>query len=809
MRQTHIMMHKAHSRFGGLIWLPLTAFITLVTLTLSLSAQEYEGKTLVIPEMAVDSTHAEPGSTFLAGVEFEIQPDWHIYWKYSGDSGMPTRVEWEAPEGVEITELSWPLPYHIEEAGGIEVYGYGDEVMLLFRVRVPENFEGETLDLTAKASWLVCKEICVPGSATLTKSVPVAEPGTAEPQHSEKFLHWQEKQPQRAGALGLPFENFEWSKTDDSLVLTLTGLESERFAEGIDYFPLPDKGISIGHPEVRMIDEGATATVTIPVLDGLDTHDKIRGILVAEPESAGVRQGWFVERLQGTQFGSLTDAQREEIEALQAGGTPAGGDGAATNPDAAAGGTTAPGGDQNAGAEKTAAEQAGVVEVQNNGAAVPPLLHLIFFAFLGGLILNVMPCVLPAISLKIFGFIEQAQEDPRRIFLHGLSFTAGILLFFLGIGALAIAITAGGGLYTWGSQFQNPAFVIFLMIVVFVFALNLFGIFEISLPGAVQTGASQAAGGSGYAGSFLHGLLATLLATACTAPFMGVALTGTLGQPAYVILTVFGALGLGMASPYLLLSANPKWLKVMPKPGSWMEAVKQFMGFLLMATVIWLFSVLIRLTTIEAAIWTLVCLLGLGLALWLWGIVRPQFQGAASGVFGAMAAVVLLASLSVLYVKEVTTTEPVAAESSGGAANVQEIAKAASVTADGGIDWQKWSPEAVEAGLAQGRIVFVDFTAEWCVTCKTNKRLVLNTSPIQEAFAEHNVLALKADWTRPDEKIETALHSFDRIGIPVNIFYSPKNPGEPVILPEVLTKAVVLDTLQSVSQGDTGNLASS
>jgi thiol:disulfide interchange protein DsbD len=364
------------------------------------------------------------------------------------------------------------------------------------------------------------------------------------------------------------------------------------------------------------------------------------------------------------------------------------------------------------------------------------------------------------------------------------------------IGLLAVLITAGGGLFTWGSQFQDPLFVLFISTVVFVFALNMFGIFEIQLPSFLQTKASAAAGGSGYAGSFFHGLLATLLATACTAPFMGTALTGTLGQPAYVTLLVFFFLGLGMSAPYLLLAAKPDWLKHIPKPGTWMELAKQFMGFLLMATVIWLLNVFAKITSIEATMWFLAALLGIGMAAWLWGIVRPHYNGLQRVLVSSTAAFMLVLACGLLITKEVT------AETSQNRVdpNIQALLQAPTLTTDGEINWRKWSPEAVDAAMETGRPVFIDFTAEWCVNCQTNKRLVLNTEPIEQAFAERNVLALKADWTRKDDEIKAAIHSYDRVGIPLNVVYYPDHPQRPLVLPEILTKGLVLNALEPLGE---------
>jgi len=320
-----------------------------------------------------------------------------------------------------------------------------------------------------------------------------------------------------------------------------------------------------------------------------------------------------------------------------------------------------------------------------------------------------MPCVLPVIALKIFGFIKQAGESPRRILALGFTFVGGIFAWFFFLAALIVSFKLAGHQLNWAFQFQHPAFVAVMVVILLLFALNLLGIFEIVLPGRLQAKVYDAAGGEGYAGTFWHGVFATLMATPCTAPFLGSALGFALAAPAPTVFAMFGSIAAGMSSPYAVLAIKPAWLRYLPKPGIWMVRVKQALGVLLMGTVVWLGWVLVEQLT-------------------------PR-----------------------------TDTFPA------------ELASA----------------------LAKHQIVFVDFTADWCVNCKVNEHLVLDSGPVQDAFKQKGVILVKADWTRGDEDITAYLRKYGRAGVPCYVVFSPD--GRPTVLPEVITKDIVLDALSQAA----------
>ena len=421
-------------------------------------------------------------------------------------------------------------------------------------------------------------------------------------------------------------------------------------------------------------------------------------------------------------------------------------------------------------------EKASASPAATNQTATLSLWIALFYGFLGGLILNLMPCVLPVISLKIFGFIKQAEDSRRSIFIHGLAFGAGIFVWFLGLAAVIIALKSGGSEVTWAFQFQNPWFNVAIGSVVFVFALNLAGVFEFVLPGKASNAMESASSAEGLAGSFFQGIFATLLATPCTAPFLGSALGFAFSQSAAVILGMFVAVASGMALPYLLLSASPGWLKFLPRPGAWMERLKQFMAFPLLATLVWILSILGGQRGTEGVVWFCAFLLCLAFACWLLG----SFCGPLTSATKRTATLLLiLATLSI-----------------GGWYFLGEKFARIGRESPDRIAWVPFSEAKIQAELAAGRSVFVDFTADWCITCKFNERTAIDTPTIRALLKEKNITPLKADWTNANPEITAALKSFGRVGVPFYIIYPASNPAAPIILPELLSESLLADALK-------------
>ena len=681
-------------------WLALACVFVAVS---SLSAQVHQGKALVKASLVADTSTIVPGKTFEVGILLEIEKGWHTYWLNPGDAGIPFAIQWTLPPGFEAGAIQWPLPQRLIEPGDLEAFAYKNKTLLIVSIKAPDQITETSFDLRGKASWLVCEEICVPGDAEVSLSLPVAS--TSEPANEALFAEFRAQLPSTEPP---PF-SLKWQPSGDTTILEVSGLPADA---SVDFYPLPADGQTIDHVKNDPVQDG-TARMTIPVTG------EINGLLVVDVQ--GKRSAWTVSSV---------------------------GEKAASSPTV---------------------------------AAAPISLWLaLFYGFLGGLILNLMPCVLPVISLKIFGFIRQAGEEPAKIFRHGLIFVAGIFTWFLGLGVIIALIKSAGGEVTWAFQFQNPWFNLSIAAIVFVFALNLFGVFEIVLPGKATAALSDASGGEGYAGSYFQGIFATLLATPCTAPFLGSALGYAFSQPIPVIFAMFASVSFGMGLPYLLLSARPEWMKLLPKPGAWMERVKQFMGFPLMATLIWLLFILGNQKGLEAVIQVLAFLLCLGLACWIYG----AFCGPLAKRSHA-----LIASLLVLIFAV-----------GGGFFFLGDFAKAARSESAGekassGIAWQPFKQAELDQLLAEGKPVFLDFTADWCLSCKFNEKTAINTPAVRAVIDKQGIIPIKADWTNSNPEITALLAKFGRVGVPFYLFYPKGNSNPPVILPEILTEQIVLDAL--------------
>jgi thiol:disulfide interchange protein/DsbC/DsbD-like thiol-disulfide interchange protein len=423
------------------------------------------------------------------------------------------------------------------------------------------------------------------------------------------------------------------------------------------------------------------------------------------------------------------------------------------------------------------------VELQPGGLAVANasgastdlvgVLQAVAFALIGGLILNVMPCVLPVISLKIFGFVSEAGERPDKAFKLALVFSAGILGCFAVLAAIVTFFRAIGAQVGWGFQFQDYRFVLAIGCLVFAFALNLFGVFELTVSARATGGLAKLAAGGGYGGAFFQGAFATILATPCTAPFLGTASAFAFTQPAWATFLIFFSIGIGMALPYLLLAIQPKWLRYLPKPGEWMVRLKQLLGFLLLATLLWLSWIVGRLRGVDGMVELGGLLLIIGILAWIKGSFWTPVSSVRSRVLAAMSMVAVL---------------------------VVAIGSYLFVTAPSELSWQAFSQQSLDKALQSGRPVFVDFTADWCITCKANERFALDTSAVRQAFAQNQVVVLRADWTHGDPEITQILKEHGRAGVPMYLFYPGGKDRPPVVLPELISSQTILDAMKTGSK---------
>jgi thiol:disulfide interchange protein len=700
--------------------------LSILAIASPLRGQMYEGRQLVKPELVADTNAIVPGKPLSVGLLLRMASHWHTYWKFSGDAGLPTEIKWHLPPGWRAGEIQWPIPLKTNDPGDIETYGYENEVLLIQEITPPAKIDppkdgfavanNSPAMLTAEASWLVCEKICIPGSATLSLTLPRST--TNIEANTELFDRYSKLLPQN-----WPGENVataKWSRGSGSdLYLQVNSAMLARY-RATDFFPSPPANILIGHPSVESR-SGDEITFKIPLQSAEKKLSSLAGLLVfASRQNADDRAAWRIS-----------------------------------------------------GASEVASSQPPV--------ATRSLLTFLFFGFIGGFILNLMPCVLPVISLKIFGFIKQAGQSRKKILRSGLAFTAGIFAWFIALALFLIALKLTGRDVTWGGfQFTNAYFVLALSTVVLVFALNLFGVFEISLPQSMTSGLLSTAERQDDLGSFFQGLFATVLATPCTAPFLGTALGFAFAQSPAVILSMFVAIAAGMSAPYLVLSAQPAWLRFLPKPGPWMVHVKQFMGFLLLATLLFLLYVLGVQRGLDGAIWASCFLLVVAIACWMKGaFVLPTVS--ASIRRASLALMLLLVLASGLYF-------------------IGHKFRSAEIENPGsqfGGDWQPFTAERLQTEIDQGHAVFVDFTAAWCLTCKFNEKTVLEAAPVRDAFQRHGIVKLKADWTSGDPAITKLLQQFGRPGVPLYVLY-PGKSTEPIVFPELLTQRIVLDKIETI-----------
>ena len=698
--------------------------------------QTYQGKQLVKPELLADTTAVVPGKPFIVGLLLRMAPGWHTYWKFSGDAGLPTEVKWKLPAGWKISEIQWPIPLKTIDPGDIQTYGYVDEVLLMQEITPPNVVAGiGDAGNVARAdhepgSSIPATTVKLSADANWLVCEKICIPGsatlqlelpvsaTSQPANTELFARYRRLLPQNWPGANLA--STKWERAGSDLHLKIASPTLAKYP-AVDFFSLPDEGTVVGHPGIQSRNENEIV-FRIPIESAPTNLSSMAGLVVFSQQPNGEdRAAWQI--------------------------------------------ATAP------------------VVSTARPAAARGVFTFLLFGFIGGIILNLMPCVLPVISLKIFGFIQQAGQSRQKILRSGIAFTIGIFAWFLALALLLIGLKGAGRDVTWGGfQFTNAYFVLALSVIVLVFALNLFGVFEISLPQGMTRGLLSTSERRDFLGSFFQGVFATVLATPCTAPFLGTALGFAFTQSPTIILAIFIAIAAGMSAPYLLLSAQPGWLRFLPKPGPWMLHLKQFMGFLLLATLLFLLYVLGAQRGLEGAIWASCFLLVISIACWMKGAFAvPTASVAKRGLVLVLMLLLVFAS-GIYFIGDKFQSAKVAS---------------GDLQLRGG--WQAFTPERLQTELDQGRTVFVDFTAAWCLTCKFNEANVLESQDVRDAFQRHGIVKLKADWTNGDPVISKLLQHFGRPGVPLYVLYPGKNE-EPIVFPELLTKGMLLEKVETVGR---------
>ncbi len=713
-----------------------TAALLLLFLSLGAGAKPVRTD-YVEAELIARTSAAEPGGKLLLGLRLKMDPHWHTYWQNPGDSGMPTTIQWKLPAGFKAGPIQWPLPQRLP-IPPLMNYGYEGEIVLPVEITLPSDatlsLVGHSARLAARADWLVCKDVCLPGGADLELTLPVVN---GNPAPDAKWAALFEKAlatlPLRA------LQGVKASTADGAISLLLPGVKAPALKDVYLF------------PTIEGLVEPAAMQTARDTPDGLALTLAVSNQLVAsEARIAGIVTG--------------IDARPVSFDAPMPG-------------------KLVPG--------KGIPAVAAVAPAASSADTLSLGLALVF-ALIGGLILNLMPCVFPVLSLKILGFASggtagtvadaaatgasvgerrtaEAGASRRAMRTHGVAFAVGVVLSFVALAAVLLGLRAAGEAVGWGFQLQSPLVVTLLALLFFVIGLNLSGVFEFG--NVVPGGIAGATLKHPVADALFSGVLAALVASPCTAPFMGAALGFALTQGTSAALAVFAVMGLGMALPYVLLSFFPGWLKRLPRPGPWLVTFKQLMAFPMYATVVWLAWVLLVQVGVDGLVWFGAALVLLGFGAWLLGRSRH-----AIGRWAALAAIVAA----------VWVANPPAPMVSG----------QGSVNNPSTSDWEIYSAARIAEHNAAGRAVFVDFTAAWCVTCQVNKKLVLETRVVRDALTAGKIVPMRADWTRRDPTITAALAAFGRSGVPVYALYAPGKA--PVLLPEILSERIVLDAFKSL-----------
>ena len=689
------------------------------------------------PQVTTDQVRAElmahapdgldPGKTVWIGLQLVHQPHWHTYWKNPGDSGLPTVLQWTLPAGMVAGEIAWPTPRKFP-IGNLANYGYEETVLLPVPVTITPEFKppvlGGSVPVKLKASWLVCRKECIPQEGEFV--LPVAVRGSTALNASAFDAAWKSSPKAHTGESKVELEG-------NAIKVSVTGLPAAWQGKSLEFFPETSE-VTETAAKWTQVWQGTTWTAEVPLSTHRSQSPAVLPLVLARGESGQRSALSMAAKVSGT-WPKVTPLE-----------------GAAPTLD------TAP---------KTSVTAPGGLTVADTGA--PTLLLALLGALLGGMILNLMPCVFPVLAIKVMGFTQHAR-DRRGHRISGIAYTIGVVLSFLALGALMLGLRSAGEQLGWGFQLQSPAVVAALAVLFTVIGLNLAGLFEFGqfLPSSLCTLEAR----NPALNSLLTGVLAVAVASPCTAPFMGASLGLALGLPAAQALLIFATIGLGMALPYLAASLVPAVARSLPRPGVWMITFRRAMAFPMFATVVWLVWVLGQQSGIDGAGALLALLVALSMVIWSLTLVgRSRW---------------LLAGLSVLALGFIVAN-----------AGPYVVKGVAPQSASSATDrWQPWEPGKVEQVLASGQAVFVDYTAAWCVTCQYNKKTTLADAAVLADLQARKVVMLRADWTRRDPAITAALAQLGRNGVPVYVLQAPGRA--PVVLSEILSVAEVRAALAAL-----------
>ncbi len=752
-------------------------------------------------ELLADQAAVTPGRPLTLALRFQIEKGWHIYWRNAGVSGLPPSVKWKLPPGFEAGPLQFPAPKRYPSELGDSFILEGRPTLLV-EMKVPAGLPaGEEVEIAGAVSWLVCKESCVREKQDVSLKLPVqTADAPPKPANEGAFRVARRFLPKPAAEaeylkLSTAVSVDRIRPGDDAKVALVLDLKEGHHIQSnkplgpgyvaTEVFPDDVIGLTIGEavfppdkkrtiPEIGEVAEFAGRVVIVlpikgnPDLKGPDV--RVSGVLTYQACDEKTGQCFLPEHLEWSVTVPVAEA------------------GAAVTPvsrDIFAGAATA---------SRSASPQIGAtaggftldraIDVRREEAQHPLWLWLLL-ALVAGLVLNVTPCVLPVISIKVLSFVQQAQESPARVLKLGLAFAAGMMIVFNILAGLAVFAAM-----VWGQHFQSPTFVLVMTAIIFALALSLFGVFTLGVPRTIEEAASRQER-EGYAGSLAKGALATALGTPCLGPVLGSVLTWAVAQPAPVVFLVFNTIGLGMAAPYIALTANPRWLRFVPKPGPWMETFKHVMGFILMATVVYLVGITQGQSGGAATVWALAFLVCVAFACWLWGryVSLDSTAGARAGV--RIAALSIVAIGWYVLIERTGATNVVV-----GGRGVTAAATQPSEAAHGRLPWQEFSLQRLEELTASGKTVMVDVTAEWCLNCKYNLKFVLDSDRVVARVRELDVVPLLADWTGYDEAIRRFIQKLaPGASVPLLAIFPAGRPQEPIVMLGIVTEDQVLRAL--------------
>ncbi len=794
--------------------------------------------------LLADRTAWVPGEPVDLAVRFKLEDGWHIYWRNRGEGGLEPSFKWDLPEGWRVGDLAFPYPRRYVDAGGEHTFILEGEPTILAPVTAPKDaVPGTQVTVSVDVAWMACRKACVLGNKKLSLTLPVAGgEAKAEPANEEAFRFARGSLPVPAGQAQYMKRLYAVADVDKvkpggkfevAVVFEVADGHHINSHKPLDEFLIPTdvfhdltKGLYVGRarfPAGKLEESGlpgqqlslyrGRAVVLLPVEaePGLTGDQvRIRGVATYQACSDQTKvcyrpmaAEWELT-LPVAKSGEKVTPVNTELFAAARREIPAEEQKATTSRAASGAAEGPPGKDSGRSEGLLLTSQSWVGRLQASLERLG-LVGYIIMSLVGGLILNLMPCVLPVISIKVLSFVQQAKESRVRVLTLGLAFAAGIELSFIVLGVLIVGL----GRTTWGGLFQYPQVIIGLAAVVTAFALSLFGVFALFPPKIVGDLAGRVEG-EGHLSAFGMGLLATVLGTACTAPFLTGAVAIAVRQPAIVGMLIFVCAGLGMGFPYVLLAAKPMWVRFVPKGGPWMVTFERLMGFCLLGTTVWLLNPLAAQIGGDGLLLAVLFLLLVSVAAWLYGKVEYGAAPRRKAVYYGMAAVVVAggwwvcfgwwATIPDLIERQQTLVQGVWAQPAPSSRPGDEDEFAPVVWRDDEIPWIPYTRERARRAVSRGHTIFIDYTAEWCVNCKANEKAVIDTRPVREAMKRLGVLPFKADYTLPSDEITDDLRKYGSGGVPLYLIIPAGQPDNVIRLDEVLTTSALIGGLEKATK---------